>query len=206
MQLMSNKTESKLKSLVRPADFEKADRLERLYMHRLEPTKCKLNEREQKHFNRLRHTMLLLINPKAKPSHVVWLLTNDLGVKRTTAQTLVAQVPLVYPDLVEAARELEKADMVARLHQAIERCEGRDTVDDDATIARLSKEIREIRQWGKEDFGLQRGEVTIPEPRWTDDPSVLEDKGTDETENAEWEEMDEETDLETPKIDDDDEE
>jgi hypothetical protein len=120
----------------------------------------------------------------------VWLLQNDLGIKRTTAQTLVAQVALVFPDLVESAIELEKADMVARLHQAIERCEGRDTVDDDATIARLSKEIREIRQWGKEDYGLQRGEVNIPEPKWTDDPSVLEDMGKDEPEDIEYEDMD----------------
>jgi hypothetical protein len=130
------------------------------------------------------------------------MLQNDLGIKRTTAQTIVSQVPLVFPDLVENSRQLEKEDAVSKLHAAIGRCEERDTTEDDANIARLIREIREIRQWSKEDLGLKKGDIVIPQPMWTDDPSVLDlDKGSDTAEDAQWEELDDDTG--SPQNDDD---
>jgi hypothetical protein len=173
----------------KPAEFEAADRLERLYMHRLDPANCKLAERELRHYDRVRHAMLMLIKPTAIPSEVVWLLTQDLGIKTTTARTLVAQVPVVYPDLTENARILEKEDIVAMLHTVVQHCRESNESEDKAILIKAAKEIREIRQWGKEDFGIKKGDIQIPIPIWSDDPSVLE-VAKDEPEEAEYEEID----------------
>lgn len=184
-------TESKLQNTFKPAEFEAADRLERLYMHRLDPTHCPLDEREQKHFFRLRYAMIISIAGKKTSTQITWELQRDLGIKLTSARTLLAQLPVVYPDILDNARILEKEDAVAKLHQVISRCEKRDTTYDDEVIGKTTRIIADIRQWGKEDLGIKKGDIQLPQPMWTDDPSVLElDPGTDAPEEAEFEELD----------------
>lgn len=182
---------SKLKNIFKPYDFDTAERLERLYMHRIDPNNCKLDEREQRHFSRLKYAMILTIGGKKTSKQIEWELQRDLGVKQTSARTLMAQLPVVYPDILDSVKELEKQDAVAKLHQLISRCEERDTTYDDETIIKATKAMSEIRQWGKEDLGIKKGDIQLPQPMWTDDPSVLQlDQGTDTPEDAEYEEMD----------------
>lgn len=182
---------SKLAQHFKPAEFDAADRLERLYMHRLDPVNCTLDEREQKHFFRIKYAMILSIGGKKTSSQIIWELQRDLGIKLTSARTLLAQLPVVYPDVLENARQLEKEDAVMKLHQVIERCEERDTTYDDEVIGKTTRIIADIRAWGKEDLGIKKGDIILPQPMWTDDPSVLElDAGTDEPEDAEFEELD----------------
>ena len=202
---MSN-NESKLTSLIRPADHDNADRLERLHNYRIDPQRCKLTEREMKHYNRLRYAMLLSLDAKKGKTLIIRELQNDLGIKYSTAKTLLSQIPAVYPDLIENSVEIEKSDMVARLYRAMDRCESRDTVEDDIAVTRIAKEIREVKQWGKEDFGIKEGDIQIPLPIWTDDASVLDaDKGSDTPEDIEYELIDSDEGTDDEEGDDEDE-
>ena len=174
---MSQKLSS-TKRLFKPRDFETADRVERLYMHRLDPIHCKLTEKEMTHFSRLRHAMLLLIKPGTGPSNTIYLLSSDLGISMKSARTLVEQVPIVYPDLMNNSKTLEKEDAAAMIHRIIEKCQEELSNDDQSIILKAIKQLGEIREWGKEDTGLRPGDIVIPKPIWSDDPNVLLDNDT----------------------------
>ncbi len=178
------------KALFKPYDFESADRVERLYMHRLDPNRCKLSEREQKHFNRLRHAMLLLIQPNSLPTDVAYILMSDLGIKLSSARLLIEQVMQVYPDLISNSKQLEKEDAIAVIHQIIQR-HRESEMPDDSIILKAIKELREIREWNKEQTTIKPGDIQLPEIIWSDDPSILldADNGIDDAQNIEFEEL-----------------
>jgi hypothetical protein len=150
--------------------------------------------------------MILSLNEKKGPTQIIWELQRDLGIKQTSARTLLAQLEMVYPDIVTNARQLEKEDTVAKLHQVISRCEERDTTYNDEVIIKASKAIGELRAWAKEDFGIKKGDIILPQPIWSDDPSVLEgDSGNDVAEDVEFEELDNDNPNSDEEVDDDEE-
>jgi len=163
------------KALVRPYDFENGTRVERLYYHRIDPTKCVLNEKEQNHFNKVRQAMLYLLQKDRKPTEIVFKLQHDLGIGEVAARNLVEAAKIVYPDLFNEGKKLEKEDAVATLHAIIKRrTHEKSSVDDDSIIIKSIEAISKIREWGKEENNFDPSELLIPLPIFTSDVAALD--------------------------------
>ena len=193
------------------ADFQKADRIDRIRMHMIEPDRFILGNDDQDYYHQLQDAWRLVSN-EMRESVSIRLIQEQVDGAESwfKANRLLRDLEALFAPFLDQNRELQKRKVIDRLYKYAEIADKKAVYQDEAGNDVVDQEWLKIAQQFTKDAAEMDGlgadgaaplnpdEFQIPDFEITSDPQAFLDAQTEEidAEEYEFDELEDDTDEE----------
>lgn len=167
------------------ADWDAADRFGKILIHLMEPDKWPLNNRDEEYLKRMRQVWAIMVENGSQRARVK-LISEAVGINERNVKALMEDAQAFFGDLLSVDSVLEKgviAEKYWTLHDmAMEN-------EDYEGAAKMLDRITRLKGYDREDGGIKREDLVLPEIIFTSNPKALT-ASAEEGEEIEYENLD----------------
>ncbi len=167
------------------ADWDTADRFGKILIHLMEPDKWPLNNRDEEYLKRMRQVWAIMVENGSQRTRVK-MIGEVMGINERNVKALMEDAQAFFGDLLSVDSALEKAVIAEQYWLLYEKAYGGGDYD---TASKVLEKLVKLRGYDREDGGIKREDLVLPEIEFTSNPKSL-NASADEGEVIDYEDLD----------------
>lgn len=167
------------------ADWDTADRFGKILIHLMEPDKWPLNNRDEEYLKRMRQVWAIMVENGSQRTRVK-MIGEVMGINERNVKALMEDAQAFFGDLLSVDCALEKAVIAEEYWRLYEKSYD---VADYETAAKVLEKLVKLRGYDREDGGIKREDLVLPDIIFTSNPKALT-TSAEEGEEIDYENLD----------------
>lgn len=150
-------------------EFDSADRIGKIFISLVQPGKFVLNDRDETYLERLRQVWAIMVEQNTQRDRIK-LISEAVQINERSVRDLMRDAQYLFGDILQVDSEFEKALLAERLW--ILHDKARDDGDYE-TAGKMLERIIKLKGYDREDGGIKREDLVLPEITFTNNPKAL---------------------------------
>lgn len=150
-------------------EFDLADRIGKIFISLVQPGKFTLSDRDETYLDRLRQVWAIMVEQNVQRDRIK-LISEAVEINERSVRDLMRDAQYLFGDILQVDSEFEKAILAERLWILHDKAS---EAEDYETAGKMLERIIKLKGYDREDGGIKREDLNLPEITFTDNPKAL---------------------------------
>lgn len=151
------------------AEFKAEDRIGKIYISLLQPNDFQLNAQDDIHLERMRKVWTIMLANDTQKARIK-LISEVMGINERNVKAIMDDAQYLFGDILRVDSEFEKALIVERQWQLFKKAK---KAKDYEGASKILDRITKLKGYDREDGGIKREDLELPEITFTSNPKAL---------------------------------